>query len=57
MIKFANMSNHDRVCLFYQNKTTISLSCKMYMSSFGKICFITVCHEDIDLRSLLHTKK
>ena len=46
-IKFANASNRGRVCLFYKNETTISQSCKMYISSFGKICVITVCHEDI----------
>ena len=47
VIKFANASNRGRVCLFYKNETTISQSCKMYISSFGKICVITVCHEDI----------
>ena len=50
VIKFANASNRGRVCLFYKNETTISQSCKMYISSFGKICVITVCHEDINRR-------
>ena len=47
VIKFADASDRGRVCLFYENETTISQSCKMYISSFGKICVITVCHEDI----------
>ena len=47
VIKFANTSNRGRVCLFYQNETTISLSFKIYISSFGKMYVITVCHEDI----------
>ena len=45
--KFASTSNRGWVCLFYQNETTISWSCKTYVSSFGKIYVITVCHEDI----------
>ena len=45
MIKVANTSNLGRVCLFYQNETTISFSCKMYISSFGKIYVITVCYD------------
>ena len=47
VIKSANMSNHGRVCSFYQNETTISQSCKMYISSFGKIYVFTACQEDI----------
>ena len=44
VIKFANTSNRGLVRLFYQNRTTISWSCKMYISSFGKIYVITVCY-------------
>ena len=47
VIKFANTSNRGRVCLFYQNETTTSKSCKPYISSFSKIYVITVCHVDI----------
>ena len=47
VIKFANTSICCRVYLFYQNETTISQSCKTYISTFGKIYVITVCHEDI----------
>ena len=47
VIKFANTSNRGRVCLVYQNETTISWSCKMYISSFGKIHVMTVCHENV----------
>ena len=35
--KFSSTSNHSWVCLFCQNETTISWSCKIYVSSFGKI--------------------
>ena len=47
VIKFAYTSNCIQVCLLCQNKTTISLSCKMYISSFGKNYILTVYHEDI----------
>ena len=47
MIKFADMSNRGRVCLFYETETPISQSCKMYISSFGKIYVIPVFYEDI----------
>ena len=47
MIKFADTSNRGRVCLFYETETPISQSCKMYISSFGKIYAITVFYEDI----------
>ena len=47
MIKFADTSNRGRVCLFYETETPISQSCKMYISSFGKIYVITVFYEDI----------
>ena len=47
VIKSANTSNRGRICLFYQNETTISQSCKMYISSFGKTYVFTACHEDI----------
>ena len=47
VIKFVNTSNRGRVCLFYQNETTTSQSCKAYISSFGQIYVSTVCHEDI----------
>ena len=47
VIKFVNTSNRGRVCLFYQNETTTSQSGKTYISSFGQIYVITICHEDI----------
>ena len=51
VIKFANTSNCSRVCLFYQNKMIISLSCKIkctYRVFAIKIYVIfSVCHEDI----------
>ena len=45
--KFASTSNRGWVCLFYQNETTISWSCKTYVSDFSKNHVIIVCHEDI----------
>ena len=46
-IRHCNASNRNRICSFYENETTISGSCKMYISSFGKIYVVTVCLEDI----------
>ena len=45
VVKFANTSNHCRVCLFYHFI--------VYISGLGKIYVITVCHEDIYGRSCI----
>ena len=47
MIKAANARNHGRVCLCYQNMTTIQFSSEKAISSFDKIYDIIVCCEDI----------
>ena len=47
MIKAANARNRGRPCLCCQNKTTILLTSKKYISSFDNIYVIIVCCEDI----------